>query len=362
VAAGRIPGDVTINGSTAALDLGNNQNGNVATVTLDGGGSITGAGTSTLTSRTSFQMNSGSVTAIMAGVGIPLVKSTPGTVFLSAANTYTGATTINGGVLVVNGSILGTATVNSTGTLGGNGSVGGLVTVASGGILSPGNSPGVLIVGSLTLQSGSQTKVELGGTARGTQFDAVLSGGSVNLGGTLAVSLVSGFLPKAGDAFDILDWGSRSGTFDAMQLPTMNGRIVWDSSQLYNTGSLSVLSTYYAGDINRDGNVNVADISSLMTALSDLYGYQAAQQLTDPQLLADVADVNGDGHVNNLDLQALLNLVANGSGSSGGSGSGALASVPEPASLILLMLALTAFVPLYWWRRLHIESNCPAVD
>jgi len=36
-AVGRIPGDVVVNGNTAVLDLGNNQTGYVATVTLDGG-------------------------------------------------------------------------------------------------------------------------------------------------------------------------------------------------------------------------------------------------------------------------------------------------------------------------------------
>ena len=40
-------------------------------------------------------------------------------------------------------------TVNSTGTLQGTGTIGGLVTVNSGGILSPGNSPGMITLGSL---------------------------------------------------------------------------------------------------------------------------------------------------------------------------------------------------------------------
>jgi fibronectin-binding autotransporter adhesin len=100
-AVGRIPGDVTINGPTAVLDLGANQNGNVATVTLDGGGSIVGTGTSTLTSRGSYQMKSGMVTAILAGA-VPLVKTTTGTVTLSGDNTYSGDDTISAGTLKFN--------------------------------------------------------------------------------------------------------------------------------------------------------------------------------------------------------------------------------------------------------------------
>lgn len=98
-AAGRIPGDVAVNGPTAVLDLGNNQNGNVATVTLDGGGSIVGTGTSRLTSRSSFQMKSGTVTAILAGAGVPLAKTTTGSVTLLGANTYSGNTTVSAGTL-----------------------------------------------------------------------------------------------------------------------------------------------------------------------------------------------------------------------------------------------------------------------
>ena len=61
-----------------------------------------------------------------------------------------------------------------------------------------------------------------------------------------------------------------------MQLTTLDGRIVWDSSQLPITGIVSVSDTYYAGDINRDGKVTVADISALMNALSDFNTYQSA--------------------------------------------------------------------------------------
>ena len=117
------------------------------------------------------------------------------------------------------------------------------MTVASGGILSPGNSPGTLTVGSLTLQSGSQTNIELGGTTRGSQYDAIMSSGAVSLNGTLDVSLTNGFTPAVGNTFDILDWGTLSGTFSSLQLPSLSGWAVgWDTSQLYTTGTLSVVT------------------------------------------------------------------------------------------------------------------------
>jgi len=61
-------------------------------------------------------VKSGSVTAILAGAGIPLTKSTVGTVTLSANNTYTGGTTVTGGTLLINGpGALGTGGLTVTG-------------------------------------------------------------------------------------------------------------------------------------------------------------------------------------------------------------------------------------------------------
>ena len=94
---------------------------------------------------------------------------------------------------LVNGSHAGPINVNSAGTLQGSGNIGGLVTVAAGGILAPGNSPGALTVGSLALSAGSQTQIELGGTTRGTEYDAVLSTNAAALGGALGVSSINGF-------------------------------------------------------------------------------------------------------------------------------------------------------------------------
>ena len=87
-------GAVTVNGGTLGMGTFSDS---VGTVTVDGGGNITGSGT--LTSTGSFEMKSGSVSAVLAGTGIALNKTTSGTVTLSGANTYTGVTTVAGGTL-----------------------------------------------------------------------------------------------------------------------------------------------------------------------------------------------------------------------------------------------------------------------
>jgi hypothetical protein len=106
---------------------------------------------------------------------------------------------------------------------------------------------------------------------------------------------------------------------------------VWNSSQLFTTGVLSVTATFYAGDFSRDGHVNAADVLAMERALADLPDYQTAKGLTAAQLLL-VGDVNGDGKVNNADLQSLLTLLQSGGGSNN--------SVPEPGSAILAALSL----------------------
>ena len=94
-----------------------------------------------------------------------LTKKGEGTLTLSGANTYTGPTVIEGGTLAVSGSLSGTAaidvrtgttldvtaipggiTLGSTTTLKGTGTVLGSVIMSAGSKLSPGASPGTLII------------------------------------------------------------------------------------------------------------------------------------------------------------------------------------------------------------------------
>lgn len=144
-----------------------------------------------------------SITSNLSGAG-GLEKSGSGSLTLTSnSNNYTGATNVNAGSLVVNGNISTSilTTVNNGGTLSGSGTVSAL-TAASGGVVAPGNSPGILNAGNTDLQTGSTLTIELNGATVGTGYDQLNVTGSVNLASNLSLSL--GYVPVNGALFFIL--------------------------------------------------------------------------------------------------------------------------------------------------------------
>ncbi len=84
------------------------------------------------------QSNTMTLAGSISGTG-GLDKIGSGTLLLTGASTYTGETSVNEGVLKVDGSLVSAVSVNEGGTLMGTGTIGGL-EVGSGGIVAPGNS------------------------------------------------------------------------------------------------------------------------------------------------------------------------------------------------------------------------------
>ncbi|UQS16384.1 autotransporter serine protease [Pseudomonas sp. HS6] len=115
-----------------------------------------------------------------------LIKSGAGHLILTGDNTYRGPTTVNGGLLSVNGSLTSAVTVNDSGTLGGSGRVGALIA-NSGARVAPGNSIGTLnVAGNVTFAPGSTYAVELSPTAS----DRIVAGGTASISGaTVSLSL-----------------------------------------------------------------------------------------------------------------------------------------------------------------------------
>src|ERR1043166_1904666 len=103
----------------------------------------------------------------IAGPG-SLTQNGTGTLYLDGANTYSGATIVNAGLL------------------GGTGTIAGDVTVNNGGGLAPGHSIGTLNVnGNLAFNAGSLNVFEVNGSTPAN--DSVIAGASVTYGGALKI-------------------------------------------------------------------------------------------------------------------------------------------------------------------------------
>lgn len=169
------------------------------------------------------------------GGSVAITKSTSGTLTLLGANTYSGGTTVNGGVLNVEGSLIGATAVNG-GVLMGSGSVG-AISVNAGGTFAPGNgTPGSVtaVNGSLAFQSGALYLVELDPSVAS---HAAVTGAAQLGGATVVANFAAGsYVAKR---YTILSAsGGVSGTFSPVivsaSLPShFHGSLSYDANDVY---------------------------------------------------------------------------------------------------------------------------------
>lgn len=178
---GATAGIVTIRtGGVTANDLTFNTTGYTIV-----GDSVTFNGTMP-TVTTAAGVNATIASQILGGAG--LAKAGEGSLILAGANAYTGATRVNAGTLVVNGSLTDSPVhVAASARLGGSGTISGSATTfAAGGVHSPGNGVGTQTVADVTYSRGSIFEWELGSSpdtsGRGITFDAV------NVTGTMSAT------------------------------------------------------------------------------------------------------------------------------------------------------------------------------
>lgn len=165
-----------------------------ATIAAGGCSGNCGAGTQNAVTWRVGGLHTDATNAALIQGTTSLIKEGSGRWTLIGANTYAGATIVNGGTLLVNGNqsgATGLVMVNAGATLGGSGVIGGAVAVDTNGVLAPGASVGTLTINnSLTLTSGANLNFELGAT---NASDKVIVSGALTLGGTLNVTTLAGF-------------------------------------------------------------------------------------------------------------------------------------------------------------------------
>ncbi|MBR0844244.1 autotransporter domain-containing protein [Bradyrhizobium liaoningense] len=262
-----------------------------------------------------------------------------GTTILTAASNYTGATTINGGTLVVNGSIVSSTTVNSGGTLSGTGTVGS-VTVNSGGMLKPGSgAPGsaLTISGSLAMQSGALYLVQVGSvpaSRANVSGTATLTGASVQVAvapGSL-VAQQSTILHATGGLGGTAFSGVSATNFVASLSYTPTDVLLNLSAALGNGTGLNVNQQNVADALNNafnSGGALPANFAGVFGLTGGNLGAALSQLSGEPATGAQQGAFQFMGQF----LGLMLDPSAGGRDGAGGAGGSALGFAPERAPL-----------------------------
>lgn len=229
------------------------------TIDASGSGALVFSNTGKITYGTSTQTrtlnligsNTGNNTlaAVIADNGtggtVSLTKNGTGTWVLSGLNTYTGATTVNGGKLVVNGSLAsGSAvTVNVGGRLGGTGTINGSVNVYGGIDLGDASAGTLWLKNGLTLADGSSLVFDLSdSTLSGNDLISITGALTLSGGGILNINALDGVLAE-GTYRLINASGAITGDTSAWSIGTSNATSAYDYSIVKGTGGIDLVVT-----------------------------------------------------------------------------------------------------------------------
>ena len=231
------------------------------------------------------QQVDGTCSGLMQGLGT-LVKTGPGALVLTGANTYSGGTIIEQGLLSVNntagsGTGTGNVLVQPAGILGGSGTIGG--EVVNRGTIAPGNSIGTLTISGNYIQAvGSTYAAEIDDQGHSDLIHA--TGIAALTGGTVNVAAQSGTY-RPGMTYQILRAdGGVSGTFNRVitNSPLYHGVLAYDSDDVF------LLLMSYAGQARTQNQFALAtyldaiqpsatgDLSNVLAALDTQTGDQAS--------------------------------------------------------------------------------------
>lgn len=211
-------------------------------------GSLEGSGIVSL-GNNNLTVGSRNNSTLFSGViqdGGSLTKVGTGTLTLSGVSLYTGATTVNGSKLVVDGSVMSAVTLNSGATLGGSGTTGS-VTVNSGGIVAPGGSQTLHLNGNYTQNAGGVLKIDVAGADPNASGRLDISG-SATINGTLEIRFVNGILPVNGQVIKVLNVaGAFAGSFAQIIFPDLRAGFQFQAEFVNGTYQITALNDGVAG-------------------------------------------------------------------------------------------------------------------
>ncbi|MBI5711715.1 MAG: hypothetical protein HZC42_15640, partial [Candidatus Eisenbacteria bacterium] len=176
----------------------------------------------TLARASAAHSNSGTIAASGGDLTISQSGTTPsftnsGTLTVGVGRTLT----VSGGTMLnaVGGVLQGAGTLNVAAT-----------SFTNAGNINPGTSPGILsITGDLVQDSTAVLNIEIGGDTAGSGYDRLVVSGFAPLDNmTLNISLANGFMPSAGQIFQILTRGSGASHFRSVNGLALGGGLSFE--------------------------------------------------------------------------------------------------------------------------------------
>ncbi len=267
-------------------------------LTLAGGVAFTDVFSSTRNVRLSGD-GEGLVTGAIQNGGLATVaiaKTGAGQWTLAGTNSYTGATTVSAGTLLLNGSSSSAVTV-SGGTFGGSGVISNRVTISAG-TNAPGSPLGIQTVWSnYVVSAGGTLKININGTNLGSQYSQVAvrngNSGSVTLAGALSIGAVPGLATNS--TFVIIDndgTDAVSGTFAGLanNATFFQSGYTWRVSYVGGDGNNVTLTILAAPQPGLETQWSAPTLVLSWPDWASAYSLHSTTNLTPPAIWATVSN------------------------------------------------------------------------
>lgn len=153
-------------------------------------------------------------------------------------------------------------------------------------VVAPGSPIGRLdITGDYAPPSTTTTEIELAGDEPGTGHDQITVSGTARFAGPLTVKLANGFVPRPCQAFTVLTYAARTGTFSNAATPIVVGDV--QLRQVYTANALVLVAYEGTGfqfspptvEVSMDGVTDTYDVCSAVA--------QVVNVVPDPDVVVD---------------------------------------------------------------------------